>query len=137
MERLALCNEYSGDIWLLEKGIPKELITEDDDYYSYIKKLADYEDAEEQGLLLRLPCKVGDAVYFFLEYGEGFCITKAEVKRIELLKSVMGNIRYLVEPVSRRGILFKYYDDEFGRRIFLTQESAEQALKEMEDKNAY
>lgn len=28
-----------------------------------IAKLAAYEDAEEQGLLLRLPCKVGDTVY--------------------------------------------------------------------------
>lgn len=28
-----------------------------------IDKLAAYEDAEEQGLLLRLPCKVGDIVY--------------------------------------------------------------------------
>jgi hypothetical protein len=27
------------------------------------KKLAAYEDAEEQGLLVRLPCKVGDTVY--------------------------------------------------------------------------
>lgn len=28
-----------------------------------INKLAKYEDAEEQGSLLRLPCKVGDTVY--------------------------------------------------------------------------
>ena len=28
-----------------------------------IDKLAEYEDLEEQGLLLRLPCKVGDTVY--------------------------------------------------------------------------
>lgn len=28
-----------------------------------LKKLADYEDLEEQGLLVRLPCKVGDTVY--------------------------------------------------------------------------
>lgn len=28
-----------------------------------IAKLAAYESAEEQGLLLRLPCKVGDTVY--------------------------------------------------------------------------
>ena len=28
-----------------------------------VDKLADYEDLEEQGLLLRLPCKVGDTVY--------------------------------------------------------------------------
>ena len=28
-----------------------------------IRKLAAYEDLEEQGLLVRLPCKVGDIVY--------------------------------------------------------------------------
>ena len=28
-----------------------------------IDRLAAYEDAEEQGLLVRLPCKVGDSVY--------------------------------------------------------------------------
>jgi len=29
----------------------------------YYKKLAVYEDEEERGLLLRLPCKAGDTVY--------------------------------------------------------------------------
>lgn len=28
-----------------------------------INKLCDYENAEEQGLLVRLPCKVGDTMY--------------------------------------------------------------------------
>ena len=28
-----------------------------------LEKLADYEDLEEQGLLVRLPCKVGDMVW--------------------------------------------------------------------------
>ena len=27
------------------------------------EKLAEYEDLEEQGLLLKLPCKVGDTIY--------------------------------------------------------------------------
>ena len=31
-------------------------------------KLKDYEDAEEQGLLLRLPCKVGDNIYIIKPY---------------------------------------------------------------------
>ena len=30
-----------------------------------IKKLADYEDAEEQGLLLRLPVAIGSTIYHF------------------------------------------------------------------------
>ena len=32
------------------------------DYISAAEKLADYEDAEEQGLLLRLKCKTGDDI---------------------------------------------------------------------------
>ena len=32
-----------------------------------IEKLGKYEDAEEQGLLLRLPCNVGDTVYCIYE----------------------------------------------------------------------
>lgn len=32
-----------------------------------IDKLSDYEDLDEQGLLLRLPCKVGDTVYVLSE----------------------------------------------------------------------
>lgn len=41
-------------------------------------KLADYEEAEEQGLLLRLPCKVGDRVYDTL-FNYSFEITKIEL----------------------------------------------------------
>lgn len=29
-----------------------------------VERLAEYEDAEENGLMLRLPCKVGDTVYY-------------------------------------------------------------------------
>lgn len=32
-----------------------------------LEKLAEYEDLEEQGLLLRLPCNVGDTVYVLAE----------------------------------------------------------------------
>ena len=37
---------------------------EQHDYISAAEKLADYEDAEEQGLLIRLPCKIGETLYF-------------------------------------------------------------------------
>ncbi len=62
MERLT---EYMGN------GKDYESINPIDTPYEYgkanlqalINKLAAYKDAEEQGLLLRLPCKVGDTVY--------------------------------------------------------------------------
>ena len=49
-----------------------------------LHKLADYEDVEEQGLLLRLPCKVGDTVWYIDEddddYPLEFIITKIDVE---------------------------------------------------------
>lgn len=44
-------------------GKPNPHYTNCDEGYCAMEKLAAYEDAEEQGLLLRLPCKVGDTVY--------------------------------------------------------------------------
>ncbi len=94
-----------------------------------ITKLADYEDAEEQGLLLKLSCKVGDRVYtcFKNYYNE---IRTVEAKRIELGNFSLGNVRYLVEPIGRRGSLFRYYERDFGKTVFLTREAVEQALNE-------
>lgn len=44
-----------------EGGIP--LVTVEDEQ-SALQRLAAYEDAEERGLLVRLPCKVGDTFWW-------------------------------------------------------------------------
>ena len=93
------------------------------------EKLQDYEDLEEKGLLLRLPCKIGDTVYavtrnFISEYliwsiekyNEGFFFNW----RCE--KGIYKNIR-------------GFTDYEIGKTVFLTKEAAEQKLKEMENNN--
>ena len=36
------------------------------EFMNLMEKLADYEDAEEEGRLVILPCKVGDTVYFLI-----------------------------------------------------------------------
>ena len=73
-----------------------------------INKLAEYEDLEEQGLLLRLPCKVGDSIYSVIEDG----LTIVELK-------------FSLDFYARR-------KNDFGKTVFLTEEEAEQKLKEME-----
>ena len=90
------------------------------------EKLADYEDAEEQGLLLRLPTEA----YF--------------IKNNNVCK---GWVQESVYSVCRKPLLDIRYDDNsldsyrgyLGNDVFLTQEEAEQKLKEMEsdynDKN--
>lgn len=83
-------------------------------------KLAEYEDLEEQGLLLRLPCKAGDTVYIPLINR----IMEKQVISIIVQRSFImvycGNNSY---PFSR---------EDFGKEVFLTKEEAEAKLKELE-----
>lgn len=88
-----------------------------------IRKLAAYEDLEEQGLLVRLPCKVGDDLY---------CIVNGEVKKLKVHS-------FGVPDFEITDIEFKYVDGfkivrfvgEVGKTVFLTREEAEKKLEEM------
>lgn len=90
-------------------------------------KLAELEDAEEQGLLLRLPCKVGDTVYAFLSTCNYF--TECQINKIELKPTLYGNTCYFLEPIGHRWCLYRCFEDEFGKTVFLTKEEAEAKLK--------
>ena len=87
------------------------------------RKLAEYEDLEEQGLLLRLPCPIGTTVYNTTWWDD---VTE-KVK-------VDGKIFYRTvrkHKVSKS--TFSLLDvKDFGKTVFLTQEEAKQKLKEME-----
>ncbi len=84
-----------------------------------INKLADYEDAEEQGLLLRLPCPIGGTVWgweFPTRVDEdGTEWTVCDIRRAKI--------------VPKEFILLML--DRIGTNYFLTREEAEQALAEM------
>ena len=90
------------------------------------EKLAEYEELEDQGLLL--PCKIGDTLYAI-----GFNNNKPVV-----YESVVLNIL-----IAEKEIIFNVKVDEFeinsqlkqsmfGKTVFLTKAEAEQKLKEME-----
>ena len=92
-----------------------------------IKKLATYEDLEEQGLLVRLPCKVGDTVYVKLSV---YCKTKhaeAQVRDYTYFISCGFCVVVTSEKFDKQSIPFS----EFGKSIFLTREEAEKKLEEM------
>lgn len=75
-------------------------------YWDIVNRLADYEDAEEQGLLVRLPCKVGDTYYCI--------IRQCGSARVEETK-----LRYQYIETAIRGL---------GEWAFSTREEAEAAL---------
>ena len=115
MERLT----YRGSETMTEDGL---IIPSYSDYSPrrIIERLAEYEDLEEQGLLLRLPCKVGDTVYR-IENGK---ITQTKITKYDIYADGSTWFSFstsLSLPMSK-----------FKTCIFLTKEEAEQKLKEME-----
>lgn len=82
-----------------------------------ISRLKSYEDAEEQGLLVRLPCKVGDTVWR---------ICGRRGKKFVAERTVLSVTMYEPEEFE----IFTNCTDWLGKTVFLTREEAEKALKE-------
>ena len=99
-------------------------------YESIYEKLRKYEDVEEQGLLVKLPCKMGDTVYA-IGFNNKPIIYEAVVLNILIAeKEIVFNVK-----VDEFGINSQLKQSMFGRTVFLRQEEAEQKLKEMESDN--
>ena len=100
----------------------------------YLKKLKEYKDLEKQGLLLRLPCKVGDTVY---QISENF-IEPCTVETIFLGNYMDRNGNYcnMAEIYYDRDdcpyVSTEIYFTDIGKTVFLTKSEAEAKLKEME-----
>lgn len=103
-------------------------------FWNVFDRLCKYEDAEENGLLLRPKCRLGNIVYalWSIPTEARYVIYPAEVKEISLSSTnARKMIMYKLEPISFRGRYNKYYDDDFGKLVFLTEAEAEQALRQM------
>lgn len=97
----------------------------------WLEELKSYKEAEKQGLLVRLPCKVGTEVFCYFPGDSHY--TKCQINKIEIRPTIFGKICYFAEPVAKRGCSFKYFDNEFGKTIFLTREEAEKKLEEIQN----
>lgn len=100
-----------------------------------LTKLAVYEDLEEQGLLVRLPCKVGDTVY---RVNAG-----AKQPIIPMTVSEIHFLCYKNERAVRFDAIGKedmgescYRLEDIGRIVFLTREEAKKKLEEMKNDKA-
>ena len=95
-----------------------------------VNRLAKFEDSEEQGLLVRLPCKVGDTVY---RVNAG-----AKQPIIPMTVSEIHFLCYKNERAVRFDAIGKedmeescYRLEDIGRIVFLTRKEAEKKLEEM------
>lgn len=120
-ERYDITPDGESDVWVKQH-----------DYISAARKLCDYEDLEEQGLLVRLPCKVGDTVYR----------VNAGAKQ-PIIPMTVSEIHFLCYK-NKRAVRFDaigkedmgescYRLEDIGRIVFLTREEAEKKLAEMKN----
>ena len=130
MERLTnriIIPKEERDIVVFTQGeyidtIPAEMT--DEDIRKVLRRLAEYEDAEEQGLVAVLPVPIGTTVYEFEPLNK---IVKGCTARTVAKYNVYDD-----------SIWFNFADGymkdikDFGKTVFLTREEAEQKLKEME-----
>ncbi|MBM6685462.1 hypothetical protein H9X90_05530 [Faecalicatena contorta] len=90
-----------------------------------IKKLAEYETAEEEGRLVILPkCNIGDTVYLPIDFQDKIYI--GEIEGFEYAK--MRNKWVVKIRTDDEGICYEAFDD-FGKTFFLDVEDAEKMLR--------
>lgn len=112
-----------------------------------IDKLAEYEDAEEKGLIVILPVAPGETVYlidnntdacdecknFVVGYCEEYCkCNDAEYPQCAEKPLCEKQFLEAIEFKTNQKWILENKDD-FGKSIFLTREEAEAALKKMQE----
>lgn len=89
-----------------------------------LDKLGAYEDAEEQGLILKLFCKVGDVIYQVNSDVDEYAISEISIREDKVL---------ITAENLEEGLGFCFDANRIGKNYFLTREDAEQALAKMKE----
>lgn len=84
--------------------------------YEACKELAEYENLEEQGLLIKLPCKIGDTV---------FIIVGKDISKQTIREMTISNNGLIIFKTKRR----TFNTSWFGKDVFTTYKEAEMELK--------
>lgn len=107
-ERYDITPDGESDVWVKQH-----------DYISAARKLCDYEDLEEQGLLVRLPCPIGTTVW--------------DICGMDIRENVVSGLEY---DKGGKWFLWANEDEYLGELnvlVFLTREEAEKKLKELKN----
>lgn len=97
-----------------------------------IERLGKYEDLEEHGRLVKLPCKVGDVVY---RINIGAMKPVIPLRVVEYRFKIVGNcIREKIccsDDFLCKQPSIIYYAEDIGNKVFITKSEAESKLKEL------
>lgn len=94
------------------------------------EKLKYFEDLEEQGLLLKLPCKVGDTVYLIDRYvnSREWYLVYGEHRVTDILLNENREPKVRISNTSG-----SYELSDFGKKVFLTKEETAKAWRRLNE----
>lgn len=129
-ERYDVAPNGESDVWVKQH-----------DYISAARKLCDYEDLEEQGLLVRLSVKIGDNIYkipskanYDLNVLNGYK-SNNRVYHQKAYSIVFSQSGWFVQcdkdSIHAPNVIC--VDVEYGKTWFLTREEAEKKLEEIQN----
>lgn len=95
----------------------------------WLEKFKEYQQLEEQGRLVKLPCKVGDTVYG-ISMGKLISLTVNEISIFYMKGERVINVKCQNNDEFRN-----YVEREFGKTVFLTKAEAKAKLKELRGNN--
>lgn len=124
-ERYDITPDGESDVWVKQH-----------DYISAARKLCDYEDLEEQGLLVRLPDDLFKKVYrITYEYTEcsKFGETVIDCENYNCNCDCDSEKKFYIVENNLQFMLFCNYYNELDKTVFLTREEAVKKLKELKN----
>lgn len=134
MERLTKTSDLGGVAFTFDLDItcqPSEIKK----ILNLATKLKEYEDLEEQGRLISLPCKVGDALYRVNKGAKEpvimMHVLQLHIKQLHKDRTVIKIITINDDDMGESC----YFLEDIGKTVFLTKSEAEKKLKEMGNKN--
>lgn len=122
--RVVLMLEKHPNIDIANNTLKSRLLTDED-----VDKREKYKQSEEQGRLVKLPCRVGDTVYG-ISMGKIITLIVNEISIFYMKGEKIINVKCQNDDTFRN-----YVEREFGKTVFLAKSEAEAKLKELRCNN--
>lgn len=120
MDRLTTVNGNNNIELVINKS---RVRIKDTDTLAVAKKLKEYEDMEEQDRLLKLPCKVGEIVYYINP-------NKNTINELVVYSFDIRPLQHFACDYMGARLNF----NQFGKTVFLTKEEAKAAMDKLKGK---
>ena len=98
-----------------------------------LEQLKEYKQLEEQGRLIKLPCKVGDTVYAIYYTNRQYVILSHVVSKFVIMPYRFPRVEIYFE--NENGFSTSDFLGQLNEDLFLTRAEAEAKLKELRGKN--